>query len=253
VHRFTAPDGIQIAYGAWGRDCDRPPVILHHGFVADSHLNWVVPGVVDALVAAGRRVFALDARGHGRSDKPRDPAAYGEAAMARDLVRLADELGVRRYDLVGYSMGAIVALIAASRDPRVRRLVVGGVGAAVVELGGVDTRALPTRALVAALEADDPSSIEDPGAARFRSFADAVGADREALAAHARVVHASPIELDRIAAPTLVLAGKDDDLAARPEVLVDAIPAAILRPLAGDHLTAISDPDFAAAIVAFVA
>jgi len=253
VNRFAAHDGIQIAYGAWGTDSDRPPVILHHGFMADSHLNWVVPGVVDALVTAGRRVFALDARGHGRSDKPRDPAAYGESAMARDLMRFADEVGARRYDLVGYSMGAIVALIAASRDPRVRRLVVGGVGAGVVELGGVDTRALPTRELVAALETDDPSSIGDPGAARFRSFADAVGADREALAAHARVVHASPIELDRIAAPTLVLAGKDDDLAARPEVLVDAVPGAILQSLSGDHLTAIADPDFAAAIVAFLA
>lgn len=253
MQRFTAHDGIQIAYGEWGEDGDRPPVILHHGFMADSNLNWVAPGVVDALVAAGRRVFALDARGHGRSDKPRDSAAYGEAAMARDLMRLADVVGARSYDLVGYSMGAIVALIAASRDPRVRRLVVGGVGAGVVELGGVDTRALPTDALVSALEADEPSSIPDPRAAQFRSFADAIGADREALAAQARVVHAAPIALDRIAAPTLVLAGADDDLATRPEVLVDAVPRATLRRLSGDHLTAIADSDFAPAIVAFVA
>lgn len=251
--RFAADDGVEIAHYEWGAEHAGPPVILHHGFLADARLNWVAPGVVDALVAAGRRVLALDARGHGRSDKPRDPARYGEAAMARDLMRLADRVGAARYDLVGYSMGAIVSLIAAAGDARVRRLVVGGVGAGVVELGGVDTRALPSAALVAALEADDPSRIADPAVARFRAFADAVGADRLALAAHARVVHATPIALERIGAPTLVLVGESDPLAARPEILQAAIPDAALRIVSGDHLGALADPGFAPAIVAFLA
>jgi pimeloyl-ACP methyl ester carboxylesterase len=253
VRRFTAADGIEIAYDEWGAEHGGPPVILHHGFVASSHLNWVVPGVVDALVAAQRRVFALDARGHGRSDKPHDPAVYGEAAMARDLIQLADRIEATSYDLVGYSMGAVVALIVATQDRRVRRLVVGGVGAGIVELGGVDTRALPSDALVAALEADDPSSIADPAASQFRAFADAVGGDCRALAAHARVVHASPIALGRIVAPTLVVAGEGDPLAARPEVLAQAISDAALRRLPGDHLDAVGDPGFAPAIVSFLA
>src|ERR1039458_3796179 len=63
----------------------RPAVILAHGFAADHRINWVVPGVVDALVAAGRRVLAPDARGHGRSAKPHDPAAPAGEATARDL------------------------------------------------------------------------------------------------------------------------------------------------------------------------
>lgn len=252
MRRFTAADGIEIAYHEWGTEHGGPPVILHHGFVADSHLNWVAPGVVDALVTTRRRVLALDARGHGRSDKPHDPAVYGEAAMARDLIQLADRIEARSYDLVGYSMGAVVALIVATRDRRVRRLVVGGVGAGIVELGGVDTRALPNDALVAALEAADPSSIADPAASQFRSFADAVGGDRRALAAQARVVHASPIALDQIVAPTRVLAGERDPLAARPEVLVQALPDADLRRLPGDHLGAVGDPGFASAIVEFL-
>jgi len=251
--RFAADDGVGIAQYEWGTEHGGPPVILHHGFVANARLNWVVPGVVDALLAAGRRVFALDARGHGRSDKPRDPACYGEATMARDLMKLADRVGAPHYDLVGYSMGAIVALIVAAQDARVRRLVVGGVGAGVVELGGVDTRALPNAALVAALEADDPASVTDPAAAQFRAFADAVGADRLALAAQARVVHAAPIALERIGAPTLVLAGEADPLAAHPERLAAAVPAATLRTLPGDHLGALGDPAFAPAIVAFLA
>jgi pimeloyl-ACP methyl ester carboxylesterase len=53
VKRFTADDGVEIAYDHWGEPSERPPVVLHHGFVADSQLNWVAPRVVDALVDAG--------------------------------------------------------------------------------------------------------------------------------------------------------------------------------------------------------
>lgn len=261
MRRFTSFDGIQIAYQEWTPDAEAagglPPVVLHHGFVADANLNWVGPGVVEALVAAGRRVVALDARGHGASDKPRDPARYGEAAMARDLRLLLEVIGADRVDLVGYSMGAVVALeVAAGGDEaaaRVRRLVVGGVGAAVVELGGVDTRVVPRAALAEALLAGDPASITDSQAARFRLLADTVGADREALAAEVMAAHPEAIALDRIAVPTLVLAGRDDPLARRPEVLAAAIRGATLRLVDGDHLSAVVAADFAPAIVAFLA
>jgi pimeloyl-ACP methyl ester carboxylesterase len=149
-------------------------------------------------------------------------------------------------------MGAIVALIAATREPRMRRLVVGGVGAGVVELGGVDTRVIDNGALVAALEAEDAAAIADPEAAGFRMFADAMGGDRRALAAQARAVHASPIALDRIAAPTLVVVGEDDPLAARPEVLAAAIPGARLERVPGDHMAAAADPRLAALVVDFL-
>jgi pimeloyl-ACP methyl ester carboxylesterase len=165
---------------------------------------------------------------------------------------LIDRLDVPSVDLVGYSMGAIVALVAATRDRRVRRLVVGGVGVAAVELGGVDTRVLPTSVLIDALTTDDPAAITDRWGAEFRAFADAVGADRRALAAQAAAVHASPIPLDRITAPTLVLAGHDDPMAARPSVLAEAIPSAEVRILTGDHLAAVGDPAFASSIVEFL-
>ena len=249
--QFTSHDGIQISYRTWGAANARP-VVLHHGFVADAQFNWVVPGVVDALVDAGHHVVAHDARGHGRSEKPHDPACYGEDNMARDLSALVDEIGADDIDLVGYSMGSIVSLIAASRDPRIARLVVGGVGSAVVELGGVDQRTISSDALVAALEADDPATIADPSASGFRAFADGIGADRLALAAHARVVHASPIALGAIAAPTLVFAGVDDPLARRPEVLADAIPHGRLLLVKGDHFGALN-PTAIRAIVDFLA
>ena len=99
-----------------GRAGGLPPVVLHHGFVANADANWVATGVVEALTTAGRKVIAPDARGHGRSEKPHDPARYGEDRMARDLAVLLDTVDVPQIDLVGYSMGAIVSLIFASTD-----------------------------------------------------------------------------------------------------------------------------------------
>ncbi|HEU5150729.1 MAG TPA: alpha/beta fold hydrolase [Iamia sp.] len=250
--RFTTSDGIGIAYRTWGDDADPaagPPVLLHHGFIANSQLNWVLPGVVDALVAAGRRVVAHDARGHGRSDTPHDPALYGEARMARDIGELADHLGLTAFDLVGYSMGGVAATITATQEPRVRRLVIGGVGSAVVECGGVDTRVMDRDALADVLEQDEPGPLADPTIAAFRGFVDAVGGDRLALAAQARSVHRTPIALDRITAPTLLLVGADDHLASRPEVLAAAIADCRVVVVPGDHMGALADPAFTPTLV----
>jgi pimeloyl-ACP methyl ester carboxylesterase len=253
AQRFTTWDEIEIAYREWGEPAASPPVVLHHGFVAQAQANWVLPGVVDALLAAGRRVLAPDARGHGDSDKPHDPGAYGEPRMARDLAVLLDVLEESQIDLVGYSMGAVVALLFSAADERVRRLVVGGVGSGIVEYGGVDRRAISSDSIIAALAAEDPATIEEPGARAFRTLADALGSDRQALIAHASAVHRGGVDLQRISAPTLVLAGDRDPLAVCPEVLVQALQHARLELLSGDHMEAVGDPRFAASIVEFLA
>ncbi|BCJ40853.1 alpha/beta hydrolase [Actinoplanes ianthinogenes] len=250
---FRSGDGVEIYYERWERESALPPVLLHHGFIADGRTNWVLPGVVAALTDAGRRVVTIDARGHGRSGKPHDPALYGESRMAGDVIELLDLLGITKVDLVGYSMGAIVALLTATRDTRVRRLVVGGVGAGVVEVGGLDTRVIGGEPLLHALRAEDPATVTDPAAAGFRAFVEAVGGDRLALAAQATAVHAAPIPLDTITVPTLVIAGDADPLATRPAVLADAIPGAVLRTVPGDHMTALRDPGFIPALTGFLA
>ncbi|WP_394427878.1 alpha/beta fold hydrolase [Streptomyces sp. SGAir0957] len=267
---FRTDDGIRIAYKVYEacevhevhEACEAcevhdgaarlPLVLLHHGFIASGRTNWELPGIVDALTRAGRRVATIDARGHGASDKPHDPARYGEARMARDVTALIDLLDEPVYDLVGYSMGAIVALLTASGDRRVRRLVVGGVGAGVVECGGVDTRVIDGQVLQDALRADDPGSVTDATAAGFRAFVDAIGGDRSALAAQAAAAHAEPIALEAITAPALVVAGRDDPLAVRPEALAAALPHATLRTVDGDHLGALRAPEFTSALVEFL-
>src|SRR4051794_9095071 len=104
MKRLISFDGTPLAYRVWDGGSGLPPVVLHHGFVVDTEINWVVTGVVDALRAAGRTVVGLDARGHGASGKPHDPSRYGEENMARDLGLLLDALGAPEVHLVGYSM-----------------------------------------------------------------------------------------------------------------------------------------------------
>ncbi len=250
--RFEATDGVGIAYRTWGAAGQGPTVVLHHGYSASAVMNWELPGVVAALTQAGRRVVALDARGHGDSDAPHDPALYGEDRMARDLVELFDRLGLGEVDLVGYSMGSVASLIVATRESRIRRLIVGGIGESVVELGGVDTRIFSPDELAKLLRSGHSGEGIDPGIAAFLMLAAATKADREALAVQALAFHRDPVDLDRIAAPTLVIAGDADPLAANPERLASAIPGGKLRVLAGDHFTTVGHPEFAAEIVTFL-
>ncbi len=256
MKRFRTWDGLQIVYREWGREtvtASTIPVVLHHGFVANAEANWVATGVVKALTDAGRLVIAPDARGHGDSEKPHDAARYGEQLMARDLALLLDTIGAPQIDLVGYSMGAVVSLLLSSQDERVRRLVVGGVGSGVVECGGVDRRSVSNDSIIHALSVEDPSTLTDPGAQNFRMLADALGSDRQALIAQAHSVYRDGVELGRISAATLILAGDEDPLALRPEVLAHAIPGAELRIVGGNHVGTLADPRFAQSIVDFLA
>src|SRR6202034_3261604 len=110
------------------------PIMLVHGFASNKEVNWVYPGWVTALTRAGRRVIALDNRGHGQSTKLYEPAAYHSAVMAEDVRALMDHIGLPRADVMGYSMGArITAFLALAHPDRVRAAVLGGLGFHLVE------------------------------------------------------------------------------------------------------------------------
>jgi pimeloyl-ACP methyl ester carboxylesterase len=245
MEHFNSFDGLDIAYLDVGEGA---PVVLLHGFAADHFSNWVATSVVDDLVASGRRVVAPDARGHGQSAKPHDPEAYGNDAMAKDVQALLNHLDIDEVDVVGYSMGSIVAGRLAPREPRVRSLVLGGVGG---EWTGSE-RPLDQVPIAEALETDDPDAIASPMARAFRKFADSTGADRWALAANQRSRNASKTDVGLITVPTLVLTGDADSLAGSSESLAKRIPSATFRVVRGNHLSAVRDPDFSRSIVAFV-
>ncbi|WP_020662834.1 alpha/beta fold hydrolase [Amycolatopsis benzoatilytica] len=250
---FTAPDGLQLSYTVWeGDGRHRRPVVLHHGLAADTLVNWVNPGVVDALVDAGFTVIALDARGHGASEKPHDPSAYGEDVMAADLVALFDELDLDEICLAGYSMGAIVSLLVATTDRRVRCLAVGGVGSGIVDFGGVDTRVVDRSQIAEGLLAENRADVP-PAARPFRRLARRAGADVEALAAVLRATPHGPMKLSNLTAATLILAGESDELATQPERLAAGIAGARLVRVPGNHMEAVAHSAFAAALVSFFA
>ena len=111
-------DGTTIAYidvPAKGGSGD--PIVLIHGFASNHAVNWVNTLWVKTLSEAGRRVVALDNRGHGESEKLYEPEAYGSDIMAQDTRRLLDHLGIERADIMGYSMGARISAYLALDNP----------------------------------------------------------------------------------------------------------------------------------------
>ncbi len=250
---FASFDGLRLNYTVWEGDGAHHPVLLQHGFAADTNANWISTGVVAALRSAGLTVISLDARGHGRSEKPHDEAAYTGDSMARDISALLDELGLDEVSLVGYSMGAIIALSSTASDKRIRRLATGGVGSGIVDFGGVDLRVVKPAEIASALLAEDPSTVP-PSGVPFRLLADATGGDRQALAAVAlaSASQEGSLNLSAIGVPTLVLSGDQDLLAAEPERLAAAIAGARLVRIPGDHMTAVMSPAFSEALVAFL-
>ncbi|MFE3192714.1 alpha/beta fold hydrolase [Nocardia sp. NPDC059240] len=248
--KFTTWDGLELNYTVW--EGEGVPVVLQHGIVADTNANWMSVGVVAALRRAGRHIISLDARGHGRSEKPHDAARYSWQFMADDVRALFDELGLDRVALVGYSMGGIISLLVASADKRVERLVIGGIGCGVVDCGGIDWRVIQAADIVTAMTGDGSDAA--PQARMFRTLADALGADREAIAEVAAGINEAPIEnLSAITIPTLVLAGDADPFAAEPERLAAALPDGRCVVVKGDHLAAVADPAFSTALVDFLA
>jgi len=240
-------DGVTIHYEVFGAGS---PIMLVHGFASSLQDNWVLTGWTKRLVSAGRRVVALDCRGHGESAKPYDPAAYAGETMAADVIGLMDHVGIPRADLMGYSMGGGIALELIMRYPqRFRRAVLGGVGA-------VSRGATESSAIASALSTDDPSTISNAVAQNFRQFAEQRGNDLKALAACIQRgrIRPEPESLTAIDMPVLVVVGEKDDLVGRGDTLSAAIPGARLVTVPDrDHLTVVPDSRYKEAVLSFLA
>ena len=246
--------GVEIAYDDRRPDGDggemAEPIVLVHGFASSSADNWRGPGWHDTLLEAGRRVIALDCRGHGESSKPHDPDAYDSARMARDVIGLLDHLDVERADLMGYSMGGRLGLVLLDEYPeRFNSAVLGGIGSSVfVDIGGGEM-------IAGALEADDPEELVMPVARRFRTFAEERGNDLTALAACARSMGAVPDKaaFGEVDLPVLVVAGENDDLVGDPEELAAVFPGGRAEVIPDrDHRTAVGDERYKQAVRGFL-
>src|SRR5258708_22204005 len=166
---------IEIAYLDEG---EGDPIVLVHGFASTKNVNWLYPTWVSELKKNGRRVIALDNRGHGDSQKLYDPEDYHIGTMAGDVSALMDHLNLERADIMGYSLGSrMTALLALHQPQRLRSAIFGGSGIGLIEAGG------PGSNIAKALQADSLEDVTDPVGRTFLAFADQTRSDRSAAPA----------------------------------------------------------------------
>jgi len=241
-------NGVDIAFLDEG---EGDPIVLVHGFASTKEVNWVNPSWTRTLTRAGRRVIALDNRGHGQSGKLYESDAYHTERMAEDVVALLDHLKLPRADIMGYSMGArITAFVALKHPARVRSAILGGLGIHLVDGVG-----LPM-SIAEGLEAPSLSDVTDPTGRTFRAFADMTKSDLKALAACIRGSRQtlSRAEVGGIEVPVLVAVGSNDDVAGSAEALAALIPGAKWVDIPGrDHMLAVGDKVFKEAALDFLA
>jgi pimeloyl-ACP methyl ester carboxylesterase len=122
--RTVSAGGVSFAYRELGRTTGVPVVFLTHlAAVLD---NWD-PRVVDGI-AAQHRVITFDNRGVGASTGKTPDTIQ---AMASDAVTFIRALGLERVDLLGFSMGGMIAQVIAHDQPQlVRKLILAGTGPA---------------------------------------------------------------------------------------------------------------------------
>jgi pimeloyl-ACP methyl ester carboxylesterase len=244
---FFDSAGIKIHYREVGAG---EAVMLVHGFASTADHNWGGTGWIAAL-SAKYRVIAPDVRGHGLSDKPQATEAYGYASMGEDVTRLMDHLGVRRAILMGYSMGASIAIeLMLSHPERFRAIVLGG----IAYDDGLEDKA-DRDAIAEAYRADDPATIKSPLAKAYRRFAESMPNDLKALAAliDAERSPFDPAKLAAVRMPVLIVVGTNDNAIGDPKPLAKIIPGARLVMLEGrDHMTAPADQRFKDVVIEFL-
>jgi pimeloyl-ACP methyl ester carboxylesterase len=227
---------VEIAYLDEG---EGEPILLVHGFASSKNVNWVYPTWVSELRKGGRRVIALDNRGHGDSGKLYDPAQYSIPMMAGDVVALMDHLEIPRADVMGYSLGARMTAWLGVRQPeRLRSAILGGIGIGLIDGGG------PGENVAVALEAPTLDDVTDPVGRTFRAFADQTRSDRKALAACLRGSRElmTREEAKSISVPVLIAVGTADEVAGSASTLGRIIPGSEVLDIPNrDHMRAVGD------------
>jgi pimeloyl-ACP methyl ester carboxylesterase len=244
VRRFRRRDGTELAYREIG---DGRPLVLIHGFFSNATVNWIRYGHAAALAAGGHRVVMPDLRAHGDSAAPHDPSAYPPDVLADDGFALIDHLDLADYDLGGYSLGARTTIRMLARGARPGRAIVAG-----MDLDGIVDAAAGNAYFRRVLT--NPSAFER-GSSEWMAdaFLRSTGGDPVALLHLLDTTVDTPREdLARIETPTLVAVGADDPARRSAEDLANALPNGRLVELPGNHMSAVTKPDLAAAIGDFL-
>ncbi|MCH6231146.1 alpha/beta fold hydrolase [Microbacterium sp. CFH 31415] len=242
-------EGHRLATYSWGEDDGASTVLCVHGFASSCRDNWVDTGWVRDLTRAGFRVLGVDQRGHGLSDKPHEPEAYGMEALTADLVAVLDTYLLATVLYAGYSLGARVGWqLAVNAPEHVERAVLGGIpdGRPLARLQIEQARAY----------ADHGTPVEDKVTRNYVTLAERVpGNDLRALVALAegmRLGDADP-DPDRPPQQTILFAtGSEDAILERSRALAAATPRGDFVELPDrHHFNAPGSRDFRRAAVDF--
>lgn len=254
---FTS-GGVKLHYAVQGQG---EPVMLIHGFAVNIQMNWA--GLQPAL-AQNYQVIALDNRGHGLSEKPTVPEAYG-TKFVDDVIALMDHLKIRKAHVVGYSMGGFITVKLLTTHPdRLLTATLGGAGwshpdedrAALVALAESLEQGKGLGPLLTFLT---PTGQPPPTEETIQSTNKMILSfnDPKALAAVARSMGALAVPEEALRAnkvPTLALIGEIDPLKAGVDRL-DGVMAnlkIVVIPKA-NHMTAFADPAFVSSLKSFLA
>ena len=125
---YVDNSGVKIHYHVEG---DGPPLVIQHGLTS-SLQNWYDYGLVEEL-KKDYRLILVDARGHGKSDKPHDPESYDLKLRVSDILAVMDDQGVDKAHYLGYSMGGRIGFgLVQHALGRFHSFVIGGMGAHTV-------------------------------------------------------------------------------------------------------------------------
>jgi pimeloyl-ACP methyl ester carboxylesterase len=244
IRRFQGRDGVELAYRETG---EGRPLVLIHGYFSTATVNWVRYGHAAKIAARGRRVVMPDLRGHGDSARSHDAGDYPPDVLADDGFALIEQLGLVDYDLGGYSLGARTTVRMLVRGATPGRAIVAGTGLEGI-VDAID-RGDHFRRILTNLGSFGRGSPEWMAEA----FLKTVGGDPQALLHVLDTFVDTPAEaLARIATPTLVLIGAEDDGHGSAEALAAALPAGRCAKVPGNHMSAVAKPELGAAIADFL-
>lgn len=254
--------GVPIRFVDEGKG---PPAVLIHGLTSSAEF-WNERGIIPRL-SEQFRTIALDCRGNGKSGKPHDPAAYGKQ-MVRDVVALLDYLNLEDAHIIGYSMGAEIALRLVVEYPqRVRSLIVGGSGWSGMHESETYTRladSLQAHGSVGPgirwMYTESPGGpFPEPTDEEVAVFDELFLKEQDTKALQAvmwsmrDIVNLSNDEVAAISVPVLGITGEHDPERYNLEKMVDVTPDFRLKVIAGtDHLSAVGDPQFIDSITDFL-
>ncbi len=235
---YVTNDALRIHYQVEARG---EPLVLFHGLTGSGE-RWRDTGYTDEL-GKTYRLILIDARGHGQSDKPHDPAAYRRRCQAADVVAVLDDMGIDTARFWGHSMGGDVALTLGRYHPdRVHSLVVTGYSPFAAEGDEAAEMAAWAEDLQGGMEGFVAGYERRHGAlpedARNRWLAN----DGAALAACVATMIAESdgaqvADLPMIETPTMLLVGTEEPFAAKAQEAARLLPHGAFVQLPGlDHV-----------------